>query len=539
MYKKILPTICLMMLFSTHQTIAQASFQKDSLRLEELTKGVNTYYKDPFSYKEKTFEAYPLIQQMLKAQPNSLYLKKKRIEIYDLYYILKRNELQYQESLDIILKNIEYKKEINDSCGLAKSYRGLGVFWRVQKNYEKSLPFIQKSIETAKKCKNVKEEIRSIMTLSSHYSVLNNHDKSLELNFQALELATKHDDVGGIANANYQIGRKYNFLKDFKKGLLYLKQAEEGFKNTQNISALERVNAAYAIYYRKKGEPRKAIDYYKKAIDYNLKMRDSSRLMNRYLGLSNSYRDIKDFKNAYYSYLNYKGMQKKINDRKKYSELIELETRLAYENQKRIDSIQFAQQKTLDEQKIKEKANTRFWLYVLLLSGILVVVLIFFILNRQRIKEQAYQNILLSKKVATKSEEIEELLTETMKQLKSKEKLTTNLQKFSREEEGITLQSILSDLKASKADDTKFMLIKQNIEKINFDFIQKLKETHPNLTKTEIEVCSFIKMGMSRKEISDVRSTSEYAVKTMRNRVRKKMDIDSSITLDRYLDSLS
>ena len=538
MYKRILLAVCLMMVFSTQQIIAQSSFQKDSLRLEELTEGMDSYFKDPFLYKKNTFEAYPLIQQMLKEQPNNLYLKKKRIQIYDLYYIFKRNELEYQESLDIILRTIEYKKEVNDSCGLSKSYRGLGVFWRIQKDYDKALAFFQKAISIAQKNDCKKEEVRSTMVLSSFYIILEDYEKAQENDFIALNLATKYNDIGGIANANYQIARNYNLLKKFKNSLPFLKKAEEGFKKTHNISALERVNSTYASYYRKIGNPQKAIVYYKKAVEYNLKLRDSSRLMYRYLGLSNSYRDLKDFKNAYYSYLNYKGMQKKVNDKKYYGELIELEARLAYENQKRIDSIQFAQQKALDEQKIKEKANTRFWLYVLLLSGILVVVLIFFILNRQRIKEQAYQNILLSKKVATKSEEIEELLTETMKQLKSKEKLTTNLQKFSREEDGITLQSILSDLKASKADDTKFMLMKQNIEKINFDFIQKLKETHPGLTKTEIEVCSFIKMGMSRKEISDVRSTSEYAVKTMRNRVRKKMDIDASITLDHYLNSL-
>lgn len=539
MYKGILLAICLMMLFSTHQIFSQTSFQKDSLRLKELTKGMDAYYKDPFLYKKNTFEAYPLIQKMLEQQPENLYLKKKRNEIYDLYYIFKRNELEYQESLDILLKTIEYKKELNDSCGLAKSYRGLGVFWRIQKDYDKALALFQQSISIAQNNRCKKEEVRSIMIMSSYYLAIKDYDKAFENEFIALELSKKYNDIGAIANANYQISRGYNLKKDFDKVQFYLNKAEQGFIKTQNISALERVNYARAIYYRKSGNPEKAIIYYKKTIEYNLKLKDSSRLMNRYLGLSNSYRDLKDFKNAYYSYLNYKGMQKKINDKKHYGKLIELETRLAYENKKKIDSIQFVQQKALDEQKIKEKANTRFWLYVLLLSGILVVVLILFILNRQRTKEQAYQNILLNKKVANKSEEIEQLLKETMKHLKSKEKLTSNLQKFSREEEGITLQSILSDLKASKADDTKFILIKQNIEKINFDFIQKLKQKYPNLTKTEIEVCSFIKMGLSRKEIAEVRSTSEYAVKTMRNRVRKKIQIDATITLDEYLNSLS
>ncbi|MDT7831352.1 LuxR C-terminal-related transcriptional regulator [Flavobacteriaceae bacterium S356] len=466
-------------------------------------------------------------------------MKRKRVMVYDLYYVFKRNQLQYQESLDIILKNIEYKKELNDPCGLSKSYRGLSAFWRIQKDYKKALLWIEKSLTIAKEQDCRKEEVRSTMALSNYYLTNKDYDKSLETNMVALDLAKKYNDIGGVANANYQIAKDYNLKKKFEKSLSHLNKAENGFKKTENISALERVNSTRASYYRKIGAPKKAIIYYKKAITYNLKLRDSSRLMYRYLGLSNSYRDIKDFKNAYYSYLNYKGMQKKVNDKKEYRKLVELETRLAYKNQKRIDSIQFAQQKALDEQKIKEDANTRFWLYVLALSTTLVVVLIFYILNKQRIKEQAYQNILLNKKVAYKSEEIDELLKETLKHVRSKEKLTMNLQKFSREEEGVTLQSILSDLKASKVDDTKFLLIKQNIEKINSEFIQALKEKHPNLTKTEVEVCLFIKVGLSRKEIAEVRSTSEYAVKTMRNRVRKKIHVNANITLDDYLNSLS
>lgn len=257
--------------------------------------------------------------------------------------------------------------------------------------------------------------------------------------------------------------------------------------------------------------------------------------MSRYLGLSNSYAELKDYKNAYYNYLNYKGLQKKVNDKKYYGQLIELEAKLAYENQKRVDSIQFAQQKLLDESIIKRKADTRFWWFVILLSAILVTILIFYLNSQHRLKEQAYQNILLNKKVATKTEEIQELLKETMKHIRSKEKIAIDLQKFSKEKDGITVQSILAELKASKADDTKLILIKENIEKVNFQFLKNLKEKHPNLTKTEIEVSSFIKMGLSRKEIAEVRGTSDYAVKTTRNRIRKKIGVNSSITLDEYL----
>ena len=310
------------------------------------------------------------------------------------------------------------------------------------------------------------------------------------------------------------------------------------FQKTNNISGLERVNATYANYYRKNGQPEKAVQYFKVSIEFNKKLRDSARLMSRHLGLSNSYHEMKNYEGAYYSYLNYKGLQKKINDRRYYGQLIELEAKLNYEHQKKVDSLQFAKQKQLDESRIKEAANSRFWWFVILFSALVVTILIFYLNSRHKLKEQAYQNILLNKKVASKTEEIQELLKETMKHLKSKEKIATDLQKFSKEKDEVALQSILNDLKASKPDDTKLILIKENIEKMNYEFLNALKERHPNLSKTEIEVSSFIKMGLSRKEIAEIRGTSDYAVKTMRNRMRKKMGIDASVTLDNYLASI-
>ncbi|MFD2567198.1 tetratricopeptide repeat protein [Pseudotenacibaculum haliotis] len=531
-------TICIFFLFFAFTVNGQtSSFAKDSLKLESLIDGMDTFYKDPFHYRNTIPKAYQLVNKMLQKHPENIELKRKRTHISDLYFTFKRQELNFEEGLKILLENIQERKELKDSCELSKSYRDLGVFWRIQKNYKKSLEFIDESYKIAKECKDEKSLVRTLASYGIYYHVLGEYDKAKDYFLQALQLSKKINYTGGIANSSWSIYRIYSLKKDYKNGLPYLKKAEEGFKKTQNISSLEKITAAYGSYYRKSGKPQKAIPYFKQAIDYNLKLKDSSRLMYRYLGISNAYVQLKDYKNAYYNYLNYKGLQKKIDNKKHYRKLVEIETRMAYKNQKALDSIHFAQQKTLDEQKIKQKANSRFWWVVASLSFIVLLIGIAYWVNRQRIREQAYQNILLNKKVATKTEEIQELLNETMKHIRSKEKIASNLQKISREEGG-NLQSVIADLKASKADDTKLLLIKENIEKINFEFLKSLKAKHPNLTKTEIEVCSFIKMGLSRKEIAEVRGTSDFAVKTMRNRIRKKIGIDSSITLNNYLNSL-
>ena len=481
-----------------YQAKAQTSFEKDSIRLMELIDGMETYYQDPFRYRTNIPEAYLLINQMLIEKPNHTQLRKVRTRIADLYYAFKSREMNYEEGLKVLLKNVQEREELKDSCDLSRSYRNLAAFWRNQKDFTKASGFLDQSLEISLQCNNEEEQVKTLSAYGIFYQVKKDYFQAETYYRKALELSERTQYTGGKAHASWNLYRIYSLKKEYGKALSFLRTAEDGFDKTNNISSLERVNSSYGTYYRKNGNPKKAIGHFKKSIAFCQKLKDSSRLMYRYLGISNAYVQLKDFENAYYNYLNYKGIQKKIDNQKQYKRLVEIETKMAYENQKVMDSIQYVQQKLLDESEIKRQANTRFWLYVILLSAILITTLVFYLLSRHKLKEQAYQNILLSEKVASKTEEIQELLHETMRQIKSKEKIALNLQKYSREEKGISLQSILADLKASKVDDAKLVLIKENIEKVNFDFIKALKTTHPNLTKTEVEICSFIKMGLTR-----------------------------------------
>ena len=173
-----------------------------------------------------------------------------------------------------------------------------------------------------------------------------------------------------------------------------------------------------------------------------------------------------------------------------------------------------------------------------IITFFMIAIGFFYVRNRQKVKEQAYQNILLNNKVASKTEEINELLTETIQHIKSKERIAENLQKLSNEKEGITLKSIIADLKASKADHEKLLLIKQNIEQVNFEFIKKLKGLHPELSKTDIEICSLARIGLSRKEVANLRNTSLDAVRISRIRIKKKLNLSTDQSLDDYVNAL-
>ena len=69
-------------------------------------------------------------------------------------------------------------------------------------------------------------------------------------------------------------------------------------------------------------------------------------------------------------------------------------------------------------------------------------------------------------------------------------------------------------------------------------FDSKLKEAHPNLTLNDHRLCAYIYMGLTSKEISQITFKEVESVEKSRNRLRKKIGIDSSVSIRDYLSSI-
>ncbi len=243
----------------------------------------------------------------------------------------------------------------------------------------------------------------------------------------------------------------------------------------------------------------------------------------------------------------YDKMQNEIYTENKTREVLELE----FANKKTKDSILFVKQKEIFVlEKDKALAQNKF---ILLLSLVGLFIAFFVIRNirlkwlkerregkrfKQQLKQSDNKIFALNTDKQKLTEEVNELLTETLTHLRTKEKLADNLNKLSQEKEGVTLTSIIADLKADKLEDSKILVLRKNIETLNYEFLKKIKDLHSNLTKTDIEVCSFIKIGFSRTEIATLRQTSIEAIKSTRYRLKKKLNLTSNDSLDDYIRSL-
>ncbi|WP_298510826.1 tetratricopeptide repeat protein [uncultured Kordia sp.] len=437
------------------------------------------------SYKEAS-SLYELLgdQQyaiLAGAELTSLYNKngfiEKSITIRERLIKKARNDKDYISLAQLIGQNIN-------------SYYKLGDYEKMKVNID---AFIL--IKDSSDSQSLKEYSKSFATIYKLFYACGKKDKTTAKELMdALLLISDSDNVSKyIQNDILEAKAAYYQLIENEEKLIPVLQSLVASTNTNRLNSQIKARSKLADIYKKNGQYLKSIELK----DYNKKLSDSMNSAQK--------------NNRFLFY------QSQFEAERKQRELLEKDAKI---------------------QQLQIETTKRNTLIVAIVSIFMIAIAYFYLRNRQKIKEQAYQNILLNNKVATKTEEINELLTETIQHIKSKERIAENLQKLSNEKEGITLKSIIADLKANKADNAKLLLIKQNIEQVNFEFIKKLKELHPELSKTDIEICSLARIGLSRKEIANLRNTSIDAVKMSRIRIKKKLNLTTEQGLDDYINSL-
>ena len=78
---------------------------------------------------------------------------------------------------------------------------------------------------------------------------------------------------------------------------------------------------------------------------------------------------------------------------------------------------------------------------------------------------------------------------------------------------------------------------RDSFESIHHHFYENLNEKYPNLTMKEMRLCALLRLGLSTKEIADITFKEVRSVESARNRLRKKLQIDQTEDLQKFLMS--
>ncbi|KAA1245823.1 triple tyrosine motif-containing protein [Aquimarina sp. RZ0] len=86
--------------------------------------------------------------------------------------------------------------------------------------------------------------------------------------------------------------------------------------------------------------------------------------------------------------------------------------------------------------------------------------------------------------------------------------------------------------------DNRWKDLEKHIKNVHFDFLKRLKEKHPTVSPRELDLCTYLLLNMSTKEIAEVMNISKGGVELARYRLRKKFKLHKKENLTGFLMSI-
>jgi DNA-binding CsgD family transcriptional regulator len=185
----------------------------------------------------------------------------------------------------------------------------------------------------------------------------------------------------------------------------------------------------------------------------------------------------------------------------------------------------------------------------------LIIILVLFLLFKVRNSRIKQENVItklvlenttlekkiLNQKLEAKNKDIVSIITDKKIRTNFLKLLLERMELFvnkNNEDKSSGLLSIINDVKAQITLENRLSVLESDINNVNTNFEAIIMERYPSLSKTEREVCAFIKLNLSIKETAIIRGVSQDSIKMARSRIRKKLKLDSKEELDKYIQSI-
>lgn len=155
---------------------------------------------------------------------------------------------------------------------------------------------------------------------------------------------------------------------------------------------------------------------------------------------------------------------------------------------------------------------------------------------QNKLNLQEYEKHMLENQVQIKANE---LAGKSLSIVKQTELIDSIKKILESETSSASLKSKISKaIKINSINKNEWKSFENNLLKSNEDFVKELSHNYQNLTSKDIKLCIYLKMNLSSKEIAPLMNISYRGVELHRYRLRKKLNLDSSINLNLFMNNL-
>jgi len=478
------------------------------------------------------------VQKMLEDAPSkSRYYQQQKVKYYQILASCDEQQDQLTASLENLQKSMDLADEINDASSLATSYQIRGMLSMKNNDSIEARNYYKKAIQLGKKYKDSSALVTAYHSYaSSFYKSLKKNDSTLHY----LKLAENYvNSLQSKIVVDTNFATYYAADQNYEKALSTYERMiapHKKLKRYLGLSSCFLNMGAVQAFLKNKEKSLASMD---SAIVYAKRAKSKDYLSLIYQSRRNINRHFKDYKAAFKDFHLYKIYYDSVNDLEEAKRFTALELNYKFDKEKEIAAIKLQ----------NEATQKRLYLILIFVVLLLAVVLIYFIIKRKRQKialaekelelqqmEKVKVDLALAnrenelKKVVIENSITEEVLNKTLEDIK--EIIT-----FENEKERKTaLKSLSASLLSEKTAKKSTISLQEYLEEVNIDFKVLLDTKFPKLKQREKELLCMIKLGLGGTEISKLFNTSLASIKSLRYRIRKKLDIDSNEDMIAYIE---
>lgn len=441
----------------------------------------------------------------------------------DTYIMMGSFNLALKEELNALY---HYEK-MGDSLYIADAKNSLASIENALGNHQKGLEYINAALKTYEDNKDVFFQTLAIINKGVSLQGLKRYEESIKNYKQGILIANSNNYKGREALLWSNMGNSYFELTNYDKAKESYWKSVSLYKSTNYNLEISSCYNNLGKLYNKTKQLDSALYYLNNAIIIADTTNAPSVLGNGYKHRSETYKQLKNYKQSLTDYENYSKLKDSLFTKEKVKQIEELRT--IHETEKKAQKIQI-QKNEIDLLTTKGKINN---LQRLLLGLGLFLALLGLYIFYQRNK----QNKLLNEKVKADLEhKTKELTTHALHLAKKNEVLNdlkTKAKAFKEDSNSNKgFQTLIQTINFDLQDDNNWENFSKYFEEVHKGFNKKAKEKFPNITPNDLRLMALLKMNLTSKEMANILNISNEGIKKARQRLRKKMGLSTNDSLE-------
>ncbi len=98
------------------------------------------------------------------------------------------------------------------------------------------------------------------------------------------------------------------------------------------------------------------------------------------------------------------------------------------------------------------------------------------------------------------------------------------------------LKDIRETLEQAKGKTDHWEIFRKQFSAVYPKFFENLLKVHPDLTKTEVKFCTYLRLHLTSQQIASAMDISMEAIRKNRYRIRKKLNLKTEDSLEAHID---